>query len=271
MDWQLHEGRCQDILPGNYAGQADLILTSPPYDTLRSYGGHMDAWDFEAVAAACASALVPGGILVWVIGDAVIDGSETLSGARHAIHFCDVLGLRLHQTLIYERWNLSGLRANAYVRDFEHMFVFANGTPRVANLLRDRKAKNPTGKSPRRGLGRNGDARPIYPTGAPLHGTADYGRRGSIWRYLAGKAAGNRNGDLHYQTLAKHPAIFPQDLAADHIKSWTNPGDLVLDPMCGSGTTLRAAADLGRRGVGIEVNPEYCALIRQRMAQEVLL
>ena len=85
-----------------------------------------------------------------------------------------------------------------------------------------------------------------------------------------GKAAGNRNGDLHYQALAEHPAVFPQELAQDHILSWTNPGDLVIDPMVGSGTTLRAAADLGRRAIGIEINPEYCELIRRRLAQSVL-
>ena len=85
-----------------------------------------------------------------------------------------------------------------------------------------------------------------------------------------GKAAGNRNGDLHYQALAEHPAVFPQELAQDHILSWTNPGDLVIDPMVGSGTTLRAAADLGRRAIGIEINPEYCDLIRRRMVQSVL-
>ena len=98
----------------------------------------------------------------------------------------------------------------------------------------------------------------------------EYGRRTSVWNYSVGKAAGNRNGDLQHQILAEHPAIFPQELAQDHIRSWTNPGDLVIDPMVGSGTTLRAAADLGRRAIGIEINPEYCELIRRRMAQSVL-
>ena len=84
------------------------------------------------------------------------------------------------------------------------------------------------------------------------------------------KAAGNRNGDLQHQILAEHSAIFPQELAQDHILSWTNPGDLVIDPMVGSGTTLRAAADLGRRAVEVEINPGYCDLIRRRLAQSVL-
>ena len=75
---------------------------------------------------------------------------------------------------------------------------------------------------------------------------------------------------MAWQELNVHPARFPQQLARDHILSWTNPGDLVIDPMVGSGTTLRAAADLGRRAIGIEINPEYCDLIRRRLAQSVL-
>ena len=51
--------------------------------------------------------------------------------------------------------------------------------------------------------------------------------------------------------------------------SWTNPGDLVIDPLVGRGTTLRAAAYLGRRAIGIEINPEYGQLIRRRLAQSV--
>ena len=75
--------------------------------------------------------------------------------------------------------------------------------------------------------------------------------------------------DLPCQEPTFHPARFPLQLARDHILSWTNPGDLVIDPMTGSGTTLRAAADLERRAIGIEINPEYCQLIRRRLAQSV--
>lgn len=75
----------------------------------------------------------------------------------------------------------------------------------------------------------------------------------------------------HQQELHDHPAIYPYRLAADHIATWSDPGDTVLDPFCGSGTTIRAAHDLRRRAIGIEVNPDYCRQIRRRMAQEVLL
>ncbi len=75
--------------------------------------------------------------------------------------------------------------------------------------------------------------------------------------------------DLPCQELTFHPARFPPQLARDHILGWTNLGDLVIAPLVGRGTTLRVAADLGRRAIGIEINPEYCQQIRRRLAQSV--
>ena len=268
--WHLHEGRAQDILPGPYAGQVDCIVTSPPYDNLREYAGvGMAAWDFEAVAAAIIPCLAPGGVLVWVVADAVVDGSETGTSFRQALSFLDA-GLRLHQTLIYQRWTLAGMRKNAYYRDFEYAFVFANGSPAAANLLYDRPAATPGSRVTKKGAGRTGDK--LHRSNEKAAVVPEFIRRGSIWKYHSGVGAGNRNGDLRPREIAAgHPAYFPQDLAADHIRTWTHPGGLVLDPMAGSGTTLRAAVDWGRRAVGVEVVPEYCALIRRRMAQAVLV
>ena len=117
-------GDCAAVLPK--LPPADLILTSPPYDNLRDYGGYNDAFDFDAIAAACAGNLAPGGVLVWVVRDAVIDGSETCASFRQAIHFRE-LGLNLHQTGVYQHWTVAGMRRNAYYRDFDYMFVFTKG------------------------------------------------------------------------------------------------------------------------------------------------
>ena len=68
----------------------------------------------------------------------------------------------------------------------------------------------------------------------------------------------------------KHPAMFPEALARDHILSWSNEGDIVLDPFSGSGTTAKMAKYNGRRFVGIEVNPEYVAISEKRLLQQVL-
>ena len=161
------------------------------------------------------------------------------------------------------------MRVNAYYRDFEYMFVLSKGAPRVANLLEDRvNSRNGQVSWRSKNTGRNGDANVRY-AGQP-NLIPELGRRASIWGYQTSNTEKLPNGDICRQHLVQHPARFPVQLARDHILSWTNPGDLVIDPMVGSGTTLRAAADLGRRASGIEINPEYCDLIRRRMAQSVL-
>ena len=148
------------------------------------------------------------------------------------------------------------------------MFVFSKGEPKTVNFLEDRENYRAEQISTKRSAGRTGDYKNKLKGNA--YRVPDTGQRGSGWYYSIGKCIGNKNGDLSLQELAEHPAIFPQELAQDHILRRTNPGDLVIDPMAGSGTTLRAAADLGRRAIGIEINPEYCKLIRRRMAQSVL-
>ena len=72
------------------------------------------------------------------------------------------------------------------------------------------------------------------------------------------------------QIAHQHPAIFPYKLARDHILTWTNRGDVVLDPMVGSGTTVKAAKDLGRTAVGVEIHEGYLPIIGNRLAQQVL-
>jgi site-specific DNA-methyltransferase (adenine-specific) len=67
-----------------------------------------------------------------------------------------------------------------------------------------------------------------------------------------------------------HPCPFPEQLVTRCILATTKPGDLVLDPYAGSGTTLRVAKTLGRRAIGIEQREDYCDLAVRRLAQEVL-
>ena len=161
------------------------------------------------------------------------------------------------------------MRTNAYFRDFEYMFVFSKRAPRVANLLKDRVNKQSGAVSWRsERMGRNGDGRVGY-AGQPNR-IPEIGRRGAVWQYQTSNTEKLPDGDICRRELVHHPARFPYALARDHILSWTNPGDLVIDPMAGSDTTLRAEADLGRRAIGIEINPEYCDLIRRRRAQSVL-
>ena len=251
----LHNGNCIDVLPT--LPPAQLILTSPPYDDMRRYDGGVDAFDFKRVAAACANNLAVGGVIVWVVRDAYKNNSATGTSLRQCLYFMDELGLNLHQPMIYEHWSLAGMRPTAYYTNWEYVWVFSKGgAPAVANLIKDKY----NGKQRSRVVtrpGRNADDT-IGNERRYIH-YEDYGRRGSIWSYPA-----------TYNTT-NHPAPFPYKLAADHIQTWTNPGDLVIDPMSGSGTVIKAATDNGRKAIGIEVNKAYCVDIEKRMMQQPMM
>ena len=278
MNWTLYNGRAQDVLPGAYVGAIDLIVCSPPYDNMREYGGGQAAWDFDAVADALVPTLSRGGVLCWVVADQIVDGAESGTSFRQCLGFVD-RGLGLHQTLIYQRWNPNGMAWDRYYREHEYIFVLSkDGRPRVANLLCDRKQASAGERQILRkaGAGAKGDYREAYAAADKnqWYIRAEYGRRSTIWRYdVGGTFAGSKMGRVGEARLAldDHPAVFPYALASDLIQSWSEPGDLVCDPLAGSGTTLRAAADLGRRALGVEVNSQYCELIQKRMAQGVLL
>ena len=151
------------------------------------------------------------------------------------------------------------------------MFVFAKDAPRVVNRLKDKPSiRNGRRRHLRSGGGKVGDQPFPKRAATKIHTVPETSRRGSIWDYRIAGIQPEIASDLPGAELHAHPAGFPLALARDHILSWTNPGDLVIDPMVGSGTTLRAAADLERRAIGIEINPEYCEIIRRRLAQSVL-
>ena len=261
MEYQLYNDDCAQAL-GGFEGQANLVLTSPPYDALRKYGGHR--FDFDSVATAVTRALAPGGVLVWIVADSTVDGSETGTSFRHALAFIE-RGLKLHDTMIYEQAHVGPWTPSRYDQNWQYMFVFSRGGPATANILQD-KPNVTAGRVYHRDNGRGRHKDKSSRTYRP-HTTGGNGRRGNIWRY----SVGMHTSAPDFKAAHQHPAIFPLALAKDHILTWTQPGDLVIDPMAGSGTALRAAVDLGRRAVGIEIQPGYCQLIEWRMAQQVLL
>ncbi len=103
---ELVNGDCAAVLPG--LPPADLILTSPPYNNLREYGGYNGAFDFDAIAAVCVANLAPGGVLVWVVADQIVDGDVSGTSFTHALGF-KRLGLKLHQPLIFYKWSLAAM------------------------------------------------------------------------------------------------------------------------------------------------------------------
>lgn len=229
----------------------DLVVTSPPYDDLRTYGGH--AWDFYGVAWNLKRLLKPGGVIVWVVGDATKDGDESATSFQQALHFKSI-GLRLHDTMFWDQEESSMPNHTRYWDSCEYMFVFSKGKPKAINLIKDKPNKHAgksNGSGIKRKMGKEAEC-------ARWEGEyAEFGTRYNVWRL-----PGERGSD--------HPAPFPEALARDHILSWSNEGDVVLDPFSGSGTTAKMAKHNGRRFIGIEVNPEYVEISQQRLAQGVL-
>lgn len=225
----------------------DMILTSPPYDQRRAYNGY--TFDFQSMAAQCARVLKPGGVIVWVVADATINGSESLTSFKQAIYFTEQCGLRLHDTMIFAKNNpIPGDHGPRYRGSFEYMFVFSKGKPKTYHPITWR-TKEKIGFAERFRLEEQGRRGYTIPENAVLKTSLER-THPNIFFYTV---AGARRG----QGRQLHPAVFPEQLAEDQIRSWTNPGELILDPMVGSGTTCYMASRLDRAYVGIDISPAY--------------
>jgi len=251
---QIHCGDCLVIMPLIPDGSIDLAVTSPPYDNLREYKGY--TFDFPAIAAELYRVTKNGGVVVWVVGDATINGSETGTSFRQALGFMEI-GFNLHDTMIYLK-DVPPQNGNRYEQQYEYMFVLSKLPPKTFNPLRTQKLWQDNRL--RKKYLRNTDG--SFTIGSPKKDKTKV--IGNVWYYEVG------GGKTTVDKIAyNHPAIFPDKLAQDHILSWSNAGDIVLDPMCGSGTTCKAAVKLKRRYIGIDVSEDYCQIAHQRIKQEL--
>ena len=234
-------------------GFIDLTVTSPPYDNLRTYNGF--AWDFEATARELYRITKDGGVVVWVVGDATIKGSETGTSFRQALLFKEI-GFNLHDTMIYEKNGTGACGSNkCYWQTFEYMFVFSKGNIKTVNRLSNGKHQMTAGGSR---IKKDGSKK-IENRVANMDKEQI---RSNIWKYSVGKASGD--------DVVNHPAKFPEQLAGDHILSWSNPGDLVFDPFMGSGTTAKLAVANGRNFLGFDLSNDYCELAKNRVNQYII-
>ena len=221
----------------------DLIVTSPPYDDLRKY--EKVEWDYKKVFLEAYRTLKPGGVIVWVVGDETNEG-ESCSSFEQIIFATKTAGFRLHDTMIYKKHASpypAGTTSMRYTQIFEFMFVLSKDKPKTVNLIED-KINTCKGQF-------NSKIKKTI---------KEYGPRDNIWEYKTGGV------DTHKDPIASlHPAVFPELLAADHIKSWSNEGDIVYDCFAGSGTTLKIAHDLKRLYIGSEISDKYCKIIDERL------
>ena len=233
----------------------DLVVTSPPYDDLRTYN-NSSKWDqntFYAVAAQLNRVLKPGGVIMWNVNDATIKGSESGSSFRQALHFMDI-GLRLHDTMIYEKTGTafaSGVKSVRYTQQFEYCFILSKGKPKTVNLLCDKKNKWAGHQSWGNAQTRKKDGS-IHDPGKKSKEIKEWGVRTNIWKIKNSGGFGQSS-----KTSYKHPATMPEELARGHIHTWSNEGDLILDPFMGSGTSAQICLEMLRNFIGFEIDDEY--------------
>ena len=244
----VYTGDCKEIMKKFPCSSIDLTVTSPPYDNLRKYKGYK--FDFKSIARQLYRITKEGGVVVWVVADATINGSETGTSFKQALYFKEI-GFNLHDTMIYEKKNYVPLTHNRYEQCFEYMFVFSKNKPKTFNPIMvpcksvgvlvnhaTEKSYEKSYSMKRRKCSIAIKAKKIHP---------------NKFIYVVGAG---------YRT--EHNAPFPEELAIDHILSWSNKNDIILDPMCGSGTTLAAAKDNGRQFIGIDTSADYAELSKIR-------
>jgi site-specific DNA-methyltransferase (adenine-specific) len=241
----LMQGDCVKKMKALSAASVDLVITSPPYDNLRKYTGY--AWSFSDTSVELYRVIKPGGVIVWVVGDATVNGSESGSSFRQALGFMDI-GFNLHDTMIYEKVNYVPLTHNRYEQAFEYMFVLSKGRPRTFNPLRIPKRTN---SRPGRFHQKPGDG--VFTAAHSSSSAVPDKIASNIFSYAVGL---DKSG---------HPAAFPEDLARTQVTTWSNAGDTILDPFMGSGTTGKVSVEEGRKFIGIDVSAEYVELARNRI------
>lgn len=231
----------------------NLTVTSPPYDDLRGYA-NLPFEKFQKIARELFRITAPGGVVVWIVNDATLKGSETGTSFRQALYF-KRSGFNLHDTMIWSKGSAPFQHANRYIQNFEYMFVLSKGAPKTSNLIRDRK--NIHGGRKVRGTNRRAD-NSLFPLAGMKSGRTvrEFGARFAIWEMSSEK----RN-----EFRKQHPAVFPEHLVEDHIKTWSVAGDTVFDPFLGSGTTGAVAKRLERSFIGIEQDPKYFAIAKKRI------
>ena len=234
-------------MPDNFI---DLTVTSPPYDNLRKYNGFM--LNCENIVKELYRVTKPGGVVVWVVGDAIKKGNKTLTSFRQALLFQQE-GFNVHDIMIYKKKNTPFMRSNAYTNCFEFMFVFSKGAPKTFNPL-----KEPTVRHGFEMVVCNKKADGI--NNKVLKELKKEKTKNNIWEYAVGLG-----GSTSDKEAFKHPAIFPEKLVLDHVLSWSNKGDLVFDPFMGSGTTAKIAKKLGRHWTGCDISSEYVNIAINRV------
>jgi len=246
---RFYVGDAVSVMDSCVPNSISLTVTSPPYEDLRKYNGY--SFNAESMLKALFRVTRRGGVCVWIVGDR-INGGRSLESYHHAFIGREC-GFVIHDVMIYQKKNTPFMRSNAYTNCYELMLIFSKGKPTVFNPIKVSTKRNGWETA----VTNKGPEAINYKRTVELKKEKT---KTNIWAYAVG-LGGTTKDKIAFQ----HPAVFPEKLAEDHILSWSNPGDLVLDPMCGSGTTCKMAEKNNRKWIGIDMSEEYINIARKRM------
>lgn len=248
---KIYCGDCLEKMSDISSESIDMVLTSPPYDNLRDYNGY--TFNFEGIAKELYRVMKQGGVVVWIVADATINGSENGTSFKQALYFKEI-GFNIHDTMIWEKqtFTATGALKTRYAQVFEYMFIFSKGKIKTFNPIKDRTTK---GIRKKNGTVRQADGTVKKQSSIGKIYADREAQRFNVWRINTEVSNNNRF----------HPAQFSEKLAKDHILSWSNEGDIILDPMIGAGTTGKMAKLNNRNYIGIEISQKYCDIAEKRI------
>jgi len=255
---ELFHGNNTNIIKTFKKNSIDLTVTSPPYDNLKNYKKTIDCWtfkEFKKIANELYRVTKEHGVVVWVVCDATLNGSETGSSFRQVLYFKKI-GFNIHDTMIYSKYPIIPLENPRQMNIFEYMFVLSKGkvktfNPRLkksANLSnRTQNYKNLHTPEQEVTQYKKSKKRKKYKTDS------------NIWQYNIAKTIHTKD----------HPATFPIELALDHILTWTNEEAVIFDPFMGSGTVGMASVLTNRKFKGTERVSDFFDLSLRNIKSEI--
>lgn len=265
---KIYCGDSEELLKEIDDNSIDLIVTSPPYDNLRHYNNTCEnCWNkdkFEAIAKELSRVLKDGGVLIWNVDDKTEDGGKSGTSMRQALFFMDECGLKLNDYMFWRKLNpMPQVKQPRYTKRIEFMFCFVKGNkPNTFNpiMIPCKSAGRRYNSTAKIMGGENGRRKIDYNVNQEMVDYQDWGIAVAQNRRIFKTESGEE---------IRHPAVFPIELPLRHIYSWTNEGDVVLDPFIGSGTTALAAIKTNRHYIGMEMNKDYVDIANTLINEEI--
>ncbi|QOJ19113.1 MAG: site-specific DNA-methyltransferase [Phycisphaeraceae bacterium] len=238
----------------------DHAVFSPPYDQIRTYKGF--SYDLARTGEELFRVLKDGAIAAMVIQDQTIKFGKSLTSFRTIVDWCDRIGFKLFECVIYRKHGSEGAWWTHRFRvDHEYIPLFLKGDRPAYFNKEPLKVPSKHGGKVMSGSGnRRTDGETNSTVRRPIN---EMKCRGTVWPYLM---AGDKD-----PLKRKHPAVFPDAIPRDTIQCFCPEGGIVLDPFMGCGTTAVAAKQMGRHFIGFDISAEYCELVRQRLGKDANL